>query len=211
VLTLYQVEWCPYCHRVRQLLTEHGLTYTTVNVPARREERAELVAVSGQDTVPVLVDGERVVVGSDAALAHIRATYPPADDAADHAAIGRWRWARPLALAPRAAAARVRTLLEEKGFVVVAQAKGPKLSPRLSRDHLLLHVAVPAAAAKAVGTDPTLAAALTVPVAVSPRDGGGSLVAAADPVALVWVNGDPALLKLAAQVKERLAEALAPL
>lgn len=211
MLTLYQVEWCPYCHRVRQLLTEHGLTYTTVNVPALREERTELVAVSGQESVPVLVDGERVLVGSDEALAYIRATYPPAEDAGVHAAIGRWRWARPVALSPRAAAARVRALLQDKGFVVVAQARGPRLSPRLSRDHLLLHVALPTAAARAAASDPTLAAALTLPVSIAPREDGGSLVAAADPVALVWVNGEPAALKLAAQVKERLAEALEPL
>ena len=23
MLTLYQAEWCPFCHRVRQVLTEH--------------------------------------------------------------------------------------------------------------------------------------------------------------------------------------------
>ena len=34
MLTLYQVEWCPYCHRVRQVMTELGLTYITVNVQA---------------------------------------------------------------------------------------------------------------------------------------------------------------------------------
>ena len=34
MLTLYQAEWCPACHRVRQVMTELGLTYTTVNVPS---------------------------------------------------------------------------------------------------------------------------------------------------------------------------------
>jgi glutaredoxin len=57
MLKLYQVEWCPYCHRVRQVMTELGLTYECVNVQADRDEREELAAVSGQEGVPVLVDG----------------------------------------------------------------------------------------------------------------------------------------------------------
>ena len=32
MLTLYQLEWCPSCHGVRQVMTELGLTYTAVNV-----------------------------------------------------------------------------------------------------------------------------------------------------------------------------------
>ena len=39
MLTLYQSEWCPACHRVRQVLTELGLTYIAVNVAADRDEQ----------------------------------------------------------------------------------------------------------------------------------------------------------------------------
>jgi glutaredoxin len=39
MITLYQAEWCEYCHRVRQTLTELGLTYTAVNVPFDRSAR----------------------------------------------------------------------------------------------------------------------------------------------------------------------------
>ena len=42
MLTLYQAEWCPYCHRVRQVLTELELTYTCVNVPLARAERTQV-------------------------------------------------------------------------------------------------------------------------------------------------------------------------
>ena len=52
MITLYQTEWCPYCHRVRQALTELGLTYMAVNVPAANEDRVELIAIAGQDRGP---------------------------------------------------------------------------------------------------------------------------------------------------------------
>ena len=65
MITLYQSEWCFYSHRVRQVLTELGLTYTTVNVPAAREDRVELMAIAGQDTAPVLTDGDKIYGDSD--------------------------------------------------------------------------------------------------------------------------------------------------
>ena len=78
MITLYQSEWCFFSHRVRQVLTELGLTYTTVNVPAAREDRVELMAIAGQDTAPVLTDGDKVYGDSDEIIEYLRATYPGA-------------------------------------------------------------------------------------------------------------------------------------
>ena len=111
MLTLYQVEWCPYCHLVRQVMTELGLTYVTVNVPARREERAELVALTDQAAVPALQDGDRLVIGTEDIVEYLRATFPVPEDAADHVASGRYRSAASSSLSPRAALARLRGLL----------------------------------------------------------------------------------------------------
>ena len=91
MLTLYQAEWCPYCHRVRQVLTELELTYTNVNVPLARADRTQVRELSGQEAVPVLKDGRKVITGSDEIIAHLRATYPSPPDAADHAEVGRFR------------------------------------------------------------------------------------------------------------------------
>ena len=59
---LWQTEWCPASHRVRQRLTELGLTYSARQVPVDPDDRAELVAATGQATIPALVtaDGEIV-------------------------------------------------------------------------------------------------------------------------------------------------------
>jgi len=211
VLKLYQVEWCPSCHRVRQVLTELGLTYVTVNVPARHEERAELMAIAGQDSVRVLVDGDKVHRGSDEIIDYLRATYPAPADAEDHAALGAWRAAATVSLAPRAALARLKHLLEQKGFAIVSQAKGTKISDRLPKEYALLHVAIPIAAVRSMETDPLAPAAMTLPIAVIPSEDGKSVIASADPVAQVWLYGEPELTRVQSAVKQRLAELFAEL
>lgn len=202
MLTLYQVEWCPYCHLVRQVMTELGLTYVTVNVQARREERAELIAITDQAAVPVLQDGDRVVHGSDDIVAYLREAYPPPEDAADHHASGRYRSAATSSLTPRAAVARLKELLAANELEVVAGLDGASISARLPGGYALLMVAVPAAAAKAFELDPGMPAAIALPVAVYPVE-GGSAVGAPDPVGQVWLYGNAALNKLQRSVRTR--------
>ena len=206
MLTLYQSEWCPYCHRVREVLTELGLTYIAVNVAARREERADVIAISGQDGVPTLQDGDRVFTNSDEIIEYLQAAYPAPADAEEHAAHGTWRATAALSLPPRAALARLRELLKSKGFTIVSQIRGPKISERLPKEYVLLHVTIPVAAVKTVELDPLAPGAVLVPMAVLPADGGGSVVATADPVGQVWLFGEPALNKIQSKVKERLLQ-----
>jgi glutaredoxin/uncharacterized protein (DUF302 family) len=211
MITLYQSEWCFFSHRVRQVLTELGLTYTTVNVPAAREDRAELMAIAGQDGAPVLTDGDKIYRESDEIITYLRATYPAPEDADDHAALGAWRAAKTISLAPRAALARLRELLEEKGFVTLAQIKGPKIDERLPKEYVLLQVTVPVAAVKALAVDPLAPAAVMFPIAVIPTEDGKSVVASADPVGMVWLYGELDLRNVLAAVKKRLAEVFAAL
>jgi glutaredoxin len=206
MLTLYQSEWCEYCHRVRQALTELGLAYMAVNVAADHTARADVIAVSGQDTVPMLQDGDKVFTGSDAIVEYLQATYPVPADAEDHAAAGAWRAAAALSIPPRAALARLRELLESKGFTIVTQIRGPKISERLPKEYVLLHVTIPVAAVKTVEIDPLAPGALLLPMAVLPADGGGSVIATADPVGQVWLYGEPALIQIQSKVRERLAK-----
>ena len=102
-------------------------------------------------------------------------------------------------------------LLEQKGFTIVTQVRGPKISEALPKEYVLLHVAVPAAAVKAIELDPLAPVALLLPMAVLPAEGGGSVVASADPVGQVWLYGEPPLNKIQGAVKKRLAEVLAEL
>lgn len=202
MLTLYQVEWCPACHRVRQVLTELGLTYTAVNVPARREERAELIALTDQAAVPALEDGDRVVLGSDNIIEYLRGAFPAPEDARDHVASSAYRSATTSALTPRAALARLKELLRENDLVVFAEIDGASISAGLPAQYTLLQIAVPASAAKAFEIDAAAPSALALPVAVYGVEGGSAL-AAADPVGMVWLYGEPALNKLQSTVRGR--------
>ncbi len=69
-MELYQAEWCPHSHRVRQRLTELGLDVTLRQVPAEKEERDALERATGDRSIPALVtdDGD-VLHGDDAILA----------------------------------------------------------------------------------------------------------------------------------------------
>ena len=208
MLTLYQAEWCSYTHPVRQLMTELGLTYITVNVPADREARTELLAVAGQEGIPVLVDGDKILTDSDEIIEHLRSTYPAPDGAEQHAALGAWRAAVAVSLTPRAALAHLRELLEEKGFKIIAQIKGPKISERLPKEYALLYVTAPVAAVKTIEIDPLAPGAVLLPMAVLPAGDGTSVIATADPVGQVWLFGELELNKVQSAVKKRLIEVL---
>ena len=57
-MELYQAEWCPYSHAVRQRLTELGVDIYLRQVPAEQEDRDELEQVAGTREIPTLVTDE---------------------------------------------------------------------------------------------------------------------------------------------------------
>jgi glutathione S-transferase len=63
MLVLYQRETCPDCRPVRELLTRLQISYLNVNVPRPRDERHELIRVTGSKFIPALVDGATIVPG----------------------------------------------------------------------------------------------------------------------------------------------------
>ena len=83
-LCLYRFQFSTNVERVALALAHKGLEVESVWVdPA---DRSEVVRVSGQELVPVLVDGDRVVADSTAILEHLEERFPerplyPADPA----------------------------------------------------------------------------------------------------------------------------------
>lgn len=68
MLELYQAEGCPYCEKVRDTLTDLGLSYVAHNprLPGEaggdvvnQQVYDELLAVGGEDQIPFLVDHQR--------------------------------------------------------------------------------------------------------------------------------------------------------
>jgi len=74
-IVLYQAEWCPYCARVRSKLTELQLDYKNVNVPRPHGERGEVLAVSGQTSIPVMVDGSVILDDDDTIVPYLEERY----------------------------------------------------------------------------------------------------------------------------------------
>jgi glutathione S-transferase len=81
---LYQAEWCPYSSFVREQLTERGVAFVARPVPAAKPERSELKERTGQDGIPALVAGDRVIAEFEEILAFLEEQHPPRPDAADH-------------------------------------------------------------------------------------------------------------------------------
>ncbi len=75
-IVLYQAEWCPYCARVRQALTDLLLDYKIVNVPEAHSERTKVAELFGTTGIPSLVDGDVSIADDDGAIiAYLQKTY----------------------------------------------------------------------------------------------------------------------------------------
>lgn len=77
MLELFQIEDCSECSRVRKKLSELLLDFTVRQVPAEREQRSRLSRMTGQAEVPVLIDGERRMIVTEAhdIIAYLQECY----------------------------------------------------------------------------------------------------------------------------------------
>ena len=55
-LVLFRLEGCPYCKRVEDALKKRGVKYRKIEVMPEKSKREVLKKISGQDSVPVLVE-----------------------------------------------------------------------------------------------------------------------------------------------------------
>ena len=58
-MELYQAEWCPHSHRVRQRLTELGVDFVAHQVPADPAERERMRRAVGADEIQQYVVGAK--------------------------------------------------------------------------------------------------------------------------------------------------------
>lgn len=84
MIELYQAEWCPHSHKIRQRLTELGLDFVARQVAAEREERPD------EMEIPTLVTERReVFTGEDEILAYLERCFDERPDAQRHRAKAR--------------------------------------------------------------------------------------------------------------------------
>jgi glutathione S-transferase len=84
VLELWQAEWCPHSHKVRQRLTELGLDFVAHQVAAEKEERP------GEMEIPRLVTEQRECFsGEEQILDWLDRHFEEREDAPRHRAKAR--------------------------------------------------------------------------------------------------------------------------
>jgi glutathione S-transferase len=83
-MELFQAEWCPHSHVVRQRLTELGLDFVARQVPADPEERDELERVAGTNEIPVLAVAEGAVYCGEDEILDYLGKFDERPDAEDH-------------------------------------------------------------------------------------------------------------------------------
>ena len=210
---LWQTEWCPASHRVRQRLTELGLTYTVHQVPVRAEARAQLRAATGASEIPVLVVDGSIVSGEPAILAYLnehyieptgrrRATRQSGQGKAkgtggSMSQVGStYTVSRSTDLSFTEAVARVREQLAADGFGVLCEIDvQATLKQKLDVDrepYLILGACNPALAHRALEAEPELGVLLPCNVVIYQED-GQTRIAAVDAEQMLSIVGNDEL------------------
>jgi len=59
----YTIPTCPWCRKAKEYLVEKGVQFMDYNVAEDRAKLQEMMQLTGQRGVPVIVVGEEVIVG----------------------------------------------------------------------------------------------------------------------------------------------------
>ena len=109
-MKLYQFAYSPYAAKVRKVLELKRLEYECIEVPYL--DRQEVVRLTNQVVVPVLVDGDRAIHDSPAITAYLDDRYSPNLRPGVAAAIESW----------------ADTTLEDVAFRIASPAVEPKVA-----------------------------------------------------------------------------------
>jgi glutaredoxin len=83
-MELYQAEWCPHSHKVRQRLTELGLDFHARQVPADPDDRDAMEQATGSREIPTLVADDGTVVGGEEQILPYLERFDERGDADEH-------------------------------------------------------------------------------------------------------------------------------
>ena len=76
-MELYQAEWCPHSHKVRQRLTELGVDFVARQVAAERDERPDEIEI------PRLVTDDGEIEDVDVSVLSVALVFDYDDDETD--------------------------------------------------------------------------------------------------------------------------------
>ncbi|SDI76788.1 glutaredoxin 3 [Pseudomonas flavescens] len=64
-VVVYSSDWCPYCIRAKQLLTNKNVAFDEIRVDGKPDLRAEMTRKAGRTSVPQIWIGDTHVGGCD--------------------------------------------------------------------------------------------------------------------------------------------------
>jgi len=211
MLELHHRESCPSSARVRRYLERHNLSYVSIPVPKLGSERASTTALPGTTSpeVPVLVDGETVVQGSDSIIEYLsrRIQGQPFADPS-YGLTRRFPGADYAATVEATKAA-----LATEGFGVLTEID-VKATMRKKLDvdfpsYVILGACNPPLAHQALTAEPGLGLLLPCNVVVAQDPDDAIVVSAVDPVTMFSVVQNSELKPVAKDVRAKLSRALA--
>jgi glutaredoxin len=83
-MELYQAEWCPHSHKVRQRLTELGLDFTARQVAADPDDRDALERATGKRSIPLLVTDDGGILDGEEEILPFLERFSDRPDAEAH-------------------------------------------------------------------------------------------------------------------------------
>jgi glutaredoxin len=75
MIKLYNIDGCGYCAMVRTVLDQLELQYEKIDVPWAHPLRKEVYEISGQYTVPVMMDGDTILDDEYDIIDYLKRTY----------------------------------------------------------------------------------------------------------------------------------------
>lgn len=209
MIKLYQRTGCAASAKVRRALEGAGIEYYGVNVPKLGSERKELLAIEGVTSanVPVLVNGDVVLQGSEAILEYVeglragRFGDPP---------YGLTRRFEGRSFAEVMTATREAIGTEGFGVLTEIDVKAT-MKKKLDvdfREYVILGACNPPLAHQALTAEPGIGVLLPCNVVVAEDPDGSVIVSAVDPVKMFSVVEVPGMEPIADEVRGKLVRAL---
>ncbi len=62
-VTIYTTPTCPWCHRTKAWMRDKKVRYREIDITTDKKGLEEMVRISGQTGVPVIVVGDEIIVG----------------------------------------------------------------------------------------------------------------------------------------------------
>lgn len=212
-MKLYQREDCPYCQMVRKKLDLLNQPVLLIPVEPDQKDRDELFHVSGQRSVPVLIDGEETLTDSQAILDHLDKHY--GNGQPEHLPSSQYGISKTLKGDFSEIIEKTVGALKEEGFGVLTEINVKEtLKKKLDVDvpkQVILGACNPGFAHKALDAEKDLGLLLPCNVVVREDDKGDTIVSAVNPLHLLSVVGRDDLLPVAAEVKAKLSHAITSL